>query len=222
MIRIAPSILSADFGRLDDEVKRMETAGADWLHVDVMDGHFVDNLTIGLPVVQALKRVATKPLDVHIMISNPLHFAARYVKAGAASVTFHVEAGDEIGAVADAIRGAGAKSGISLSPETPLERLLPHLDHADMVLIMSVHPGFGGQKFMPQVLDKIRKLRALGFDRDIEIDGGIDLETIQPAAAAGANVFVSGTGIFKSADPKDTIRRMREEAARERNPQGQR
>lgn len=215
MIRIAPSILSADFVHLADEVKRMEAAGADWLHVDVMDGHFVDNLTIGVPVVKALRGVAERPLDVHIMITNPLHFARRYVEAGAASVTFHLETGEDIAAVAESIRSAGAKSGISINPDTPVERLVPHLEHADLVLIMSVFPGFGGQKFMPEVLDKIRKLRALGFERDIEIDGGIGLDNVGPAAAAGANVFVSGTAIFKSADARDTIKRMRESAARE-------
>src|SRR5262245_54717656 len=127
MIRIAPSILSADFVHLADEVKRMEAAGADWLHVDVMDGHFVDNLTIGVPVVKALRGVAERPLDVHIMITNPLHFARRYVEAGAASVTFHLETGEDIAAVAKSIRGAGAKSGISINPDTPVERLVPHL-----------------------------------------------------------------------------------------------
>ncbi|MFO0981710.1 MAG: ribulose-phosphate 3-epimerase [Planctomycetota bacterium] len=209
-IRIAPSLLSADFTHLGDEVGRVEAGGADWLHVDVMDGHFVDNLTIGLPVVKALKRVAQRPLDVHIMISNPQQFARRYVECGAASLTFHLEAaGGGVREIASEIRAAGGQAGISINPDTPLERLVPYLDQADLVLIMSVFPGFGGQSFIPGVLDKVRGLRALGFDRDVEIDGGIGLETIGAAARAGANVFVAGTAIFKSVDPADTMKRMR-------------
>jgi len=220
-IRIAPSLLSADFGRLAEEVRRVEEAGADLLHVDVMDGHFVPNLTIGLPVVEALKRVARKPLDVHIMISNPLDYARRYVEAGAAGLTFHVEAAEQPGAVIDAILAAGGRPAMSVNPETPVERVFPFLDRLAMVLVMSVHPGFGGQKFMPEVLDKFGRLRAAGFRGDLEIDGGIGPATIAAAAAAGANVFVAGSAVFGAADVKARISELRsgaERAAVERAP----
>ena len=213
-IRIAPSLLSADFGRLAEEVRRVEEAGADLLHVDVMDGHFVPNLTIGLPVVEALKRVARKPLDVHIMISNPLDYARRYVEAGAAGLTFHVEAAEQPGAVIDAILAAGGRPAMSVNPETPVERVFPFLDRLAMVLVMSVHPGFGGQKFMPEVLDKFGRLRAAGFRGDLEIDGGIGPATIAAAAAAGANVFVAGSAVFGAADAKALIRELRSGAER--------
>jgi ribulose-phosphate 3-epimerase len=220
-IRIAPSLLSADFGRLAEEVRRVEDAGADLLHVDVMDGHFVPNLTIGLPVVEALKRVARKPLDVHIMISNPLEYARRYVEAGAAGLTFHVEAPERPGEVIDAILAAGGKPSMSVNPETPVERVFPFLDRLAMVLVMSVHPGFGGQKFMPEVLSKFGRLRAAGFRGDLEIDGGIGPSTIAAAAAAGANVFVAGSAVFGAADVKARIGELRsgaERAAVERAP----
>ena len=220
-IRIAPSLLSADFGRLAEEVRRVEEAGADLLHVDVMDGHFVPNLTIGLPVVEALKKVARAPLDVHIMISNPLEYAARYVAAGAAGLTFHVEATDRPDAVIDAIVAAGGRPAMSVNPETPVERVFPFLDRLAMVLVMSVRPGFGGQKFMPEVLPKLGRLRAAGFRGDLEIDGGIGPATIAAAAAAGANVFVAGSAVFGAADVKARIRELRsgaERAAVERAP----
>jgi ribulose-phosphate 3-epimerase len=205
-VKIAPSLLSADFARLADEVAAVEAAGADWLHVDVMDGHFVPNLTIGPPVVKAISAVANRPLDVHIMISNPIEFAERYVKAGADVLTCHVETEP---AALDRIRAAGAVPGLALNPETPIEAVRDHLDRADMILVMSVHPGFGGQSFMREVLPKIEQLRAWGFAGDIEIDGGIGPDTIGEAAAAGANVFVAGSAVFGSRDMAATIAAMR-------------
>jgi ribulose-phosphate 3-epimerase len=213
-IRIVPSLLSADFGRLAEEVRRVEDAGADWLHVDVMDGHFVPNLTIGLPVVEALKKVARRPLDVHIMISNPEEYARRYVDAGAAGLTFHVEATDDPARVIDAIAAAGARPAMAVNPETPVERVLPHVGRLAMVLVMSVHPGFGGQKFMPEVLPKFARLRAAGFRGDLEIDGGIGPTTIGAAAAAGANVFVAGSAVFGAPDARARIAELRATAER--------
>ncbi len=211
-VRIAPSLLSADFVRLAEEVRRVEDAGADWLHVDVMDGHFVPNLTIGLPVVEALKKVARRPLDVHIMISNPLDYARRYVEAGADVLTFHVEACAEPRAVIDVIRAAGGKPALAINPNTPVERVKPCLDAVAMVLVMSVYPGFGGQKFMPEVLPKLAALRAAGFTGDLEIDGGIGPSTIAAAAQAGANVFVAGSAIFGAPDLAGRIGELRRAA----------
>jgi len=213
-VKIAPSLLSADFMRLGDEVTRVEHAGADWLHVDVMDGHFVPNLTVGIPVVQALSKVARRPLDVHIMIKNPLQYASQYVAAGAATLTFHVEADDPPEKVIDAIRAAGGRPSISLNPNTAIERVLPFLRDVEMVLVMSVFPGFGGQKFMPEVLAKLERMRGAGFQGDLEIDGGIGLDTIDRAAAAGANVFVAGTAIFGAPDLRQAIADLRARAER--------
>jgi ribulose-phosphate 3-epimerase len=211
-VRIAPSLLSADFGRLAEEVRRVEEAGADWLHVDVMDGHFVPNLTVGLPVVEALRKVARRPLDVHIMIANPLEYARRYVEAGAAGLTFHVEATREPEPVIDAILAAGGRPAMALNPDTPVERVLPHLDRLAMVLVMSVFPGFGGQKFMPEVLPKLERLRAGGFRGDLEIDGGIGPSTVAAAARAGANVLVAGSSVFGASDVKARIAELRASA----------
>jgi ribulose-phosphate 3-epimerase len=208
-VRIAPSLLSADFVRLARDVAAVEDAGADWLHVDVMDGHFVPNLTIGLPVVKALSAIARKPLDVHIMISDPVAYAERYVKAGAHVLTCHVETKPEALAL---IRKAGARAGLAVNPETDIARVRDLLPQADMILVMSVHPGFGGQKFMPEVLPKIEAVRRWGFTGDVEIDGGIAPDTIGDAAAAGANVFVAGSAIFGSRDWKGTIATMRSTA----------
>ena len=208
-VRISPSLLSADFVRLADEVRKVEDAGADWLHVDVMDGHFVPNLTIGIPVVAALKKVARRPLDVHIMISDPVEYAERYVRAGAATLTCHLETRPEALAL---IRSAGARAGLAVNPETDIAPVRDLLDQVDMVLVMSVHPGFGGQKFMPQVLPKIEALREWGWDGDVQIDGGIAPDTVGDAAAAGANVFVAGSAVFGSADWAGTIAALRDTA----------
>lgn len=206
-VRIAPSLLSADFVNLARDVAAVEQAGADWLHVDVMDGHFVPNLTVGLPVVAALKAVAQRPLDVHIMITDPIEYAERYVQAGAATLTCHLEAQPDALAL---IRSAGARAGLAVNPGSDIAPVRDWLDQVDMVLVMSVHPGFGGQRFMPQVLPKIETLRAWGWEGDIQIDGGISPQTVGDAAAAGANVFVAGSAIFGSADWAGTISALRE------------
>ncbi len=208
-VKIAPSLLSADFVNLARDVAAVEDAGADWLHVDVMDGHFVPNLTIGPPVVKALKKVARRPLDVHIMITNPERYAADYVAAGADVLTCHLETHPD---ALELIREAGGRAGLAVNPETDIAPVRDMLDRVDMVLVMSVHPGFGGQSFMPEVLPKIEALREWGYTGDVEIDGGIAPKTIGDAAAAGANVFVAGSAVFGSDDWAATIRTMRETA----------
>jgi ribulose-phosphate 3-epimerase len=209
---IAPSILSADFAHLADAVEAV--SGADWLHVDVMDNHFVPNLTIGLPVVRSLKRVTDLPLDCHLMIENPDKWAPGYAEVGAANVTIHVEAAADPVQTARAIRSAGALAGLSVKPATALEPYLDILREFDTLLVMSVEPGFGGQKFMPEVLDKVRTARrhvnAGHLRLYIEIDGGIGEDTIIQAAEAGADVFVAGTAVFEASDPAAAVDRLRE------------
>jgi ribulose-phosphate 3-epimerase len=218
-IQISPSLLSADFVRLADDIARVEAAGADWLHVDVMDGHFVPNMTIGPPVVEAISKVAKRPLDVHLMITEPLRYAAHYAKAGAHVLTFHAEVCANAAAareVARAFRDNGvAKVGVSINPDTPVERIADYLDAVDLVLVMSVVPGFGGQKFMPEVLSKVRWLRERGFERDIEMDGGLNDATLPLCAAAGTNCFVAGSAVFGARDMRATIAGFRASAGRE-------
>jgi ribulose-phosphate 3-epimerase len=215
-ILIAPSILSADFAHLADEVARAEEAGGDWLHVDVMDGHFVPNLTIGPVVVASLKKVARIPLDVHVMIEEPARWAEAYAKAGATGLTFHVETcpteRDARAVIAEFRRAGIERVGISLNPDCPVERVLPVLDAVDLVLVMSVFAGFGGQKFIPDVLEKTRTLRARGFAGHVEMDGGINAETAPSCAAAGADVLVSGSALFGASDMKSMLARMRARA----------
>ena len=211
-IRIAPSLLSCDFARLDDEIARVEAAGADWLHVDVMDGHFVPNLTIGPPVVAAIKKVATQPLDVHLMIDDPWTYGPRFLDAGADVLTIHVEVAERGDGVAllQSIRARGARAGMALNPDADVRRLAPYVPHLDLVLVMSVFAGFGGQKFMPEVLGKVAVLRGeLGFTGDVEMDGGIGVDTIAAAASAGVDVFVAGSAIFGAADIPSRIRDLR-------------
>ncbi|MBM3989943.1 MAG: ribulose-phosphate 3-epimerase [Planctomycetes bacterium] len=220
---ISPSLLSCDFARLATEVARVEEAGADWLHVDVMDGHFVPNLTIGPPVVEAIAKVARRPLDVHLMITDPLAYASHYAKAGAHVLTFHVEAAGTLAhcrTIIRAFRDEGVRQvGIALNPDTPLERVLDVVDEVDLVLVMSVFPGFGGQRFMPDVLGKVRALRERGFERHIEMDGGLNATTLPSCAEAGTNVFVAGSAIFGASDLRATIQGLRASAARARAPE---
>ena len=196
-IRIAPSLLASDFTNLKSELARAEAAGADWHHVDVMDGHFVPNLSIGPPVVQSIKKVSGIPLDVHLMIENPGEWADIYAKAGADILSFHYEAAAEnFEATLNQFKDTGCKVGVALNPPCAAEVLKPYLKDIDMVLIMSVNAGFGGQSFMPEVLSKVSQLRDWGYDGDIQIDGGISDKTIGPCLAAGANVFVAGSYLY--------------------------
>ena len=196
-IRVAPSLLASDFTNLKSELARAEAAGADWHHVDVMDGHFVPNLSIGPPVVQSIKKVSGIPLDVHLMIENPGEWADIYAKAGADILSFHYEAAaDNLEATLNQFKDTGCKVGVALNPPCGVEVLKPYLKDIDMVLIMSVNAGFGGQRFMPEVLSKVSQLREWGYDGDIQIDGGISDKTIGPCLAAGANVFVAGSYLY--------------------------
>ncbi|WP_028476720.1 ribulose-phosphate 3-epimerase [Nocardia sp. CNY236] len=212
---IAPSILSADFAHLADEAQAV--TGADWLHIDVMDAHFVPNLTIGLPVVQSLLKVTEIPLDCHLMIEDPGRWAPTYAEAGAYNVTFHVEAADDPIAVARDIRAAGAKAGLSVKPDTPIEPYLEILREFDTLLVMSVEPGFGGQSFIPRVLAKARTVRNLVDSGElqllVEIDGGINADTIEAAAEAGVDCFVAGSAVYNTADPAATVQTLRGQAA---------
>ena len=201
-IQISPSILSADFSQLANEIKRLENGGADMIHVDVMDGHFVPNLTIGPPVIKSLKKHSSILFDVHLMISPVHKYIKAYADAGADIITIHPEATDDINSSISLIKELNKKVGVSLNPETKVDIIIEHLDKIDLVLIMSVNPGFGGQKFMPEVLSKVEELKNLrttkDLDFDIEIDGGINFENSKMAIRAGANILVSGTTIFKS------------------------
>ena len=212
---IAPSILSADFANLERDLARI--ADADFAHVDVMDGHFVPNLTIGLPVVQRLVAVSPVPLDVHLMIEDPDRWATEYAMAGAASVTFHAEAAQAPVRLARELRRLGARAGVALRPATPVEPYLDLLAEVDMVLVMTVEPGFGGQEFIPGTLAKIRRTRqaisAAGLDVWIEVDGGVTLATIEQAAEAGANVFVAGSAVYGADDAAGRIAELRHLAA---------
>ena len=203
-IQISPSILSADFSQLGNEIKRLEEGGADMIHVDVMDGHFVPNLTIGPPIIKALKKKCSINFDVHLMISPVHKYIEAYADAGADIITIHPEATDNLEASILKIKELNKKAGVSLNPESKIDLIKDFLDKIDLVLIMSVNPGFGGQKFMPEVLEKIKELKKIqtkkNIDFDIEIDGGINFDNCKAAIDAGANILVSGTTIFKSND----------------------
>jgi len=211
---IAPSILSADFSKLGDEIRSVETAGADWIHVDVMDGHFVPNITIGPLVVEAARRATSLPLDVHLMIEHPDRYIEDFAKAGADVISIQAEACIHLNRTIQMIKALDLRAGVVLNPATPLSALEWVLEDVDLVMIMSVNPGFGGQKFIPNSLDKIRTLHKMIRDRGlcvlIEIDGGVNEKTIKNISDAGADVFVAGSAIFKSPDYKETIGKFRE------------
>jgi ribulose-phosphate 3-epimerase len=217
MIEIVPSILSADFAHLADEIARVERGGATMLHLDVMDGHFVPNLTIGPPVVESIRKCTRAHLDVHLMIENPERYAASFVEAGANSVSVHFEAARHLDCTLGLIRKAGALAGVVLNPATPVSVLEDVIEVADYVLLMSVNPGFGGQKLIPYVLEKVRKLDRLRREKKlalpIEIDGGVHTENLSDVVRAGCDWIVTGSAVFHSRDPEGTVREMREIAA---------
>jgi ribulose-phosphate 3-epimerase len=212
-IDIAPSILSANFSCLGEEIRAVERGGAGILHVDVMDGHFVPNITVGLPVVKSLAGFTKLPIDAHLMISDPGTYAAQFVKAGAQMVSVHVEADPNLHRTLMAIRSAGAQAGVVLNPATPISAIEEALQVVNYVLVMSVNPGFGGQKFIPQSLDKVKRLRHLIVDRQldvrIEIDGGIDRTNIESVVAAGAEIIVAGSAIFGTPDAEAAVKELR-------------
>jgi ribulose-phosphate 3-epimerase len=214
MIDIAPSILSADFSRLGEEIESVARGGATILHVDVMDGHFVPNITIGLPVVKSIARATELPIDAHLMISEPGRYAKQFVEAGARMVSVHVETDAHLHRTLMSIKSAGARAGVVINPATPVDSIVEALPFADYVLVMSVNPGFGGQQFIDTSIDKVRRLRRLiderGLDTRIEIDGGIDLGNIASVVAAGAEIIVAGSAIFGANDPEAAVRGLRE------------
>jgi len=214
MFEIAPSILSADFTKLGEAIATVRSGGATILHVDVMDGHFVPNITIGLPVVKSIRKATDMTIDTHLMIEEPGRYAVEFVNAGANMVSVHVEADVHLQRTLTAIKEAGAKAGIAINPATPIESLTEGLPYADFVLLMSVNPGFGGQKFIPTMLDKLRRLKdmidARGLATKVEIDGGIDASNISDIAAAGANIVVAGSAVFSQSDPAAAVTNLLE------------
>jgi len=214
MIKLAPSILSADFANLERDIKTVEAAGAELLHIDVMDGHFVPNITLGAPVVKSLRKISNMVFDAHLMISSPENYISDFAAAGADIITVHAEAATHLHRLIQMIKKEGCKAAVALNPATPLSVLDYVLEELDMVLIMSVNPGFGGQKFIPSALDKIRTLRSMINDKnlniDIQVDGGVGLDNIVEVVKAGANVLVAGSAIFNSEDPALTIKKMKE------------
>lgn len=214
---VAPSILAADFARLADAAKAVE-GSADWLHVDVMDNHFVPNLTIGRPVVESLRKATSIPFDCHLMITDPDRWAVGYAEAGAEYVSFHAEACDDPAALARDLRAAGARAGLAIDRDTPVEPYLDLLPEFDLLLVMTIKAGFGGQQFIPELLEKVRTarrhVRSGHLELRIEVDGGINADTIEAAAAAGADAFVAGTAVYGTGDPAAAVRRLRELAER--------
>ena len=209
-IKISPSILASDYANLETELKRI--CNSDLIHIDVMDGHFVPNITIGAPVIKALKRVCDIPFDVHLMISNPIDYVEDFAAAGADIICFHTESNSDTQKTIEKILSLGKKAALAVKPKTEIDAVIPFLDKLSMVLVMTVEPGFGGQSFMESVMPKIEKIREINKDIDIEVDGGINEETIKIAAKAGANVFVAGSAVFRCDEPNEMINKLRENA----------
>ena len=211
-VKISPSMLASNYARLEEELKKCENGGAELIHLDVMDGHFVPNISIGAPVIKAMKRVCSVPFDVHLMISEPLKYIEDFVNAGADIITFHTECESDINETINKILECGCKAGLAVKPATPVEAVYPYIDKLSMVLVMTVEPGFGGQSFMENMMPKIERLRADFPDIDIQVDGGVNAETIKACAKAGANVFVAGSAVFKSENPQETIALLKNNA----------
>lgn len=209
-LKISPSILASDYANLQSELDRISTS--DMIHIDVMDGHFVPNISIGAPVVAACKKVCNVPFDVHLMISNPLDYAEDFAKAGADIICFHMECDSDTEQTIDKILSLGKKAALAIKPATPIDEVVKYLDKISMVLVMTVEPGFGGQSFMESTMPKIEAIRKINPDIDIEVDGGINADTVKIAAKAGANVFVAGSAVFKSENPAETIALLKKNA----------
>ncbi|HIW86202.1 MAG TPA: ribulose-phosphate 3-epimerase [Candidatus Eubacterium faecipullorum] len=209
-IKIAPSVLAADYANLETELKKC--AAAQYIHLDVMDGHFVPNISIGAPVIKSLRNVTEIPFDVHLMISEPLRYVEDFADAGADIICFHIESESDTEKTVNKILECGCRAAIAIKPGTPASAVLPYLSRLAMVLVMTVEPGFGGQSFMEDMMPKIKEIRAAAPDIDIEVDGGVNPETIKTAASAGANVFVAGSAVFKSEDPAKTIEMLKDNA----------
>ncbi len=208
--KISPSILASDYANLETELERINAS--DLIHIDVMDGHFVPNITIGAPVVKALKKVCDIPFDVHLMISNPLDYAEDFANAGADIICFHIESESDTEETINKILSLGKKAALAVKPKTEIDAVLPFIEKLSMILVMTVEPGFGGQSFMEEVMPKIEKIREINKDIDIEVDGGINEETVKIAARAGANVFVAGSAVFKAPVPNEMIKTLKDNA----------